>query len=272
MSNMIETGFTPLTYVDPFPGIADEATVELECTRCAGSGHFIGFEHIDGGRCFECYGHGHHTSTAGVERTKEQKRVKRENAQQRKIARQQTFHNEQVAAAEAEFPELAAWRDLISEDNFLMDLWTKAFDKELTEKQIAAAAAAVNRRAQWAAEKAAEALRKSALPPAPSGKVEVTGTVVKVSYKENGFGGSWKMIVEGPEGWRVWSTVPAKIIDAAMEEQEARDSSADEEYVGWSDFIVGRKITFTATLEPSESDASFAFAKRPTKVSLTEAE
>jgi hypothetical protein len=98
--------------------------------------------------------------------------------------------------------------------------------------------------------------------------VEVTGTIKSVTYKENDFGGAWKMIVEGPEGWRVWSTVPSKLIDAAMEEQAARDSSADEEYVGWSDFLVGRQITFTATLEPSADDKSFAFAKRPSKAAV----
>jgi hypothetical protein len=173
-----------------------------------------------------------------------------------------------MAAAEAQYPELSIWWELISEDNFLMDLWSKAFDHELTEKQVAAAAAAVNRRAEWAAKKAEEAKAKAALPPAPSGKVEVSGTIKSVTYKENDFGGAWKMIVEGPEGWRVWSTVPAKVIDAAMEEQAARDSSDDEEYVGWSDFLVGRTITFTATLEPSQDYKSFAFAKRPTKAAV----
>jgi hypothetical protein len=268
MSNQIATGFTPLVYVDPFPGLADDAAVSLTCQRCFGEGIISGFEHVDGGRCFECYGHGSHASTAGEERVKEQKRVKRDNADQRKTERRQKFHNEQMAAAEAQYPELSIWWELISEDNFLMDLWSKAFDHELTEKQVAAAAASVNRRAEWAAKKAEEAKAKAALPPAPSGKVEVSGTIKSVTYKENDFGGAWKMIVEGPEGWRVWSTVPAKVIDAAMEEQAARDSSDDEEYVGWSDFLVGRTITFTATLEPSQDDKSFAFAKRPTKAAV----
>lgn len=269
MSNQIATGFTPYVYSDPYPGKADDAAVFIDCGRCMGEGRIAGFEHVDNAVCFECYGHKGHASTAGAQRKLEKGRVQRRNAELRKTARRQTFHNEQMAAAEAQYPELSVWWELISEDNFLMDLWSKAFDKELTEKQVAAAAKAVSRRAEWAAKKVEEAKAKAALPPAPSGKVEVTGTVVKVDYKESQFGGAWKMIVEGPEGWKVWSTVPAKLIDAAMEEQAARDSSDDEEYVGWSDFIVGRKITFTATLEPSDRDKSFAFAKRPTKAALT---
>ena len=267
MSNQIEIVLNLETYADPYPGLADDATVFVECHRCLGEGRLIGFEHVDNGVCYGCFGHKGHDSTAGVERKREKARVSRRNTEERKTVKRQEAHNERIAAYEAQYPQLSGWWEAMAEDSFLSDLWVKAFDYELSEKQVAAAAKAMDRRAEWATKKAEEAIAKAALPPAPTGKVEVTGTIVSVKYKESSFGpgGAWKMVVEGPEGWKVWSTVPAKLIDAAMEEQAARDSSGDEEFVGWSDFLVGRQITFTATLEPSDRDKSFAFAKRPTK-------
>lgn len=259
MSNAIEATFTPVTFVDPFPGLADDAEVFIECVRCFGAGHLVGFEAIDGGRCWGCFGHKGSTSTAGQERKREKGRVYRRNAELRKTVKRQQFHNEQMAKAEALFPELSVWWELISEDSFLLDLWGKAFDYELSEKQVAAAAKAVNRRAEWAAKKAEEAIAKAALPPAPVGKVEVTGTVVKVKYQESDFGGAWKMIVEGEEGWKVWATIPAKLWDALEAEQ------TDEDHNTQAEEFVGRKVRFTATLEPSDTDKSFAFGKRPSK-------
>lgn len=261
MANHIDTAFTPETYVDPFPGKADTDTVWENC-YCGGTGHLKHYDHIDGGVCYGCMGAGGKTLHVGDERRKAKARVQRRNGELRKTAKAQTAHNERIAAYEVQYPELAAWSEAMSENEFLMDLWTKAFKWDLSEKQVAAAAKSITAKAEREAARAAE---KAARAAAPVGKVEVTGTVKTVKLQENDFGGAWKMVVEGEGGFKVWTTVPAKIIDAAMEEQAARDTTADAEYVGWSDLIIGRTIRFTATLEASHDDASFAFGKRPTK-------
>jgi hypothetical protein len=262
MSNAIEIVLNLETYVDPFPGKADDEVVFVECVRCFGEGHLVGYEFIDGGRCWGCFGHKGANSTVGAERKKEKARVSRRNSELRKTVKRQEAHNERMAAYEAKFPQLSGWWEAMSEDNFLLDLWGKAFDYDLSEKQVAAAAAAMDRRAAWAAQKAEEAIAKAALPPAPVGKVEVTGTVVKVKYHENDFGGAWKMIVEGAEGWKVWATIPAKLWAALEAEQ------TDENHNTQAEEFVGRRVTFTATLEASDKDKSFAFAKRPSKASI----
>jgi hypothetical protein len=33
--------------------------VDLDCTRCGGTGYLKQYEHVDGGRCFKCHGHGY---------------------------------------------------------------------------------------------------------------------------------------------------------------------------------------------------------------------
>jgi hypothetical protein len=45
-------------YVDPHPGKAATDRVPVACDRCGGKGHIVAYRHIDGGRCFQCYGSG----------------------------------------------------------------------------------------------------------------------------------------------------------------------------------------------------------------------
>jgi hypothetical protein len=257
-SNQIDTTFTAETYVDPFPGKADTDTVWENC-YCNGTGYLKHYDHIDGGLCYGCSGAGGTELHVGDERRKAKARVQRRNGELRKTAKAQTAHNERMASYEAQYPELAAWSALMSENEFLMDLWTKAFKWDLSEKQVAAAAKSITGKAEREAARAAE---QAARADAPVGKVTVTGTVKSVKFQENDFGGAWKMVVEGEGGFKVWSTVPSKMIDAVMAEQDELDKDS---WAGWSTLLVGRTVSFTATLEASDDDASFAFAKRPTK-------
>jgi len=81
--------------------------------------------------------------------------------------------------------------------------------------------------------------------PAPSGRVHIQGKVLSIYPKETQFGTIWKMVVLA-QGFKVWLTLP-KAIDNA----EAGDI-----------------VEFTASLEPSKKDKSFAFGKRPTKAKI----
>jgi hypothetical protein len=95
----------------------------------------------------------------------------------------------------------------------------------------------IENRAEIEAQRAAE---KAAAAPCPTGRVVVNGTVVKVEERESAFGLTWKMTVKADEGFLVWCTVPSGL-DAKR----------------------GEKVTFKATITPSDSDPKFGFGSRP---------
>jgi len=79
--------------------------------------------------------------------------------------------------------------------------------------------------------------------PAPTGRVDVQGTVLTVKSQESDYGWSTKMLVRATTGWKLWVTLPSAIYDAKR----------------------GDTVAFTVTVEPSKDDPKFAFGKRPTK-------
>lgn len=81
----------------------------------------------------------------------------------------------------------------------------------------------------------------------PTGRIEITGTVVSVKLVDTQFGTVHKMLVRHADGWKVWGTVP-----------RALDVPAK-----------GDTVTLTATVEPSRDDAKFGFYSRPTGATLT---
>ena len=98
------------------------------------------------------------------------------------------------------------------------------------------------RQAEWEAKRKAE---KEAAAPCPTGRVKIEGIVLKVEERENPydrFGGGVRtvMTVKANEGYVVWGSVPS----GAVVEKDC-------------------KITFVATVTPSENDSKFGFAKRP---------
>lgn len=124
------------------------------------------------------------------------------------------------------------------------------------DKHIGLLASAPKAR-QSAAERQLEADRRAAEKaereansnPAPEGKVEVIGEVVKLTVLETDFGVTDKMIVAADGGYRVYVTVPSAIADVEA----------------------GERVSFTATLTRSDRDADFAFGKRPSKAQRVEA-
>jgi len=84
---------------------------------------------------------------------------------------------------------------------------------------------------------------------APTGRLTVTGEILKVDEKWNDFGSRMVMtvLVTDDNGtWRAWGSVPKSCGQAER----------------------GDKITFTGTFEQSGQDAGFAFFKRPSKAAL----
>src|SRR3954470_11512219 len=61
--------------------------------------------------------------------------------------------------------------------------------------------------------------------PVPTGKVEISGEIVSVKWKESGYGsgGAYKMIVQLPDGGKVWGTAPAKIMPSVISTELVKD-------------------------------------------------
>lgn len=87
---------------------------------------------------------------------------------------------------------------------------------------------------------------------APEGRITDTFTVVSVKFVENDFGGTLKMKATSEKGYSIWVTVPDKI-------------KADDGILYCNNVEKGHKIQMSVDLTRSDTDASFAFGKRPTK-------
>lgn len=262
MSNHIEIHRTSFDFVDPFPGLADDAEVFVNCGRCGGVGYIAGMEHVENAMCFGCRGLKGHTSTAGAERKTEKGRLSYRKGEETKLLKKQRFHNEQMEKAEAAFPILAGWCDAMSTNSFLLDIWTKAFDYELSEKQIAAAAKVLQADADRTAARAAE---KAELNPVVEGKGSIQGEIITVKYQDSQYGGAWKMLVKDDRNFKVWGSIPAAIFTQQEAEVEEGVNPAVEA-------LVGRKVSFNASaVEASDDDKTFGFFSRPTKAILHQA-
>jgi hypothetical protein len=82
---------------------------------------------------------------------------------------------------------------------------------------------------------------------APEGKHHVQVKVLNIKLVENDYGSTWKMLAEHETGYKIWSTVPSKLLNAIE-----RDDV----------------IEMTINLTRSNDDPKFAFGKRPSKPKL----
>lgn len=98
----------------------------------------------------------------------------------------------------------------------------------LTERQAAAVVEYVPKHRERVATRKRE---REEADPVPTGKgIEVEGTVVSVKWKENGYGGAWKMVVKGDDGWAVWGTVPRSLDDEATDLNQAAIDTHKSDY------------------------------------------
>lgn len=87
----------------------------------------------------------------------------------------------------------------------------------------------------------------------PTGRVVITGTIVKVATQDNPFTGGIRLVmtVRDDRGFLVWGTLPGAL--------DADHCELDK--------LRSRRVSFTAGIEPGKSDPLFGFFKRPTKAS-----
>lgn len=266
------------------------------CRRCGGTGHysFNGYDSI----CYLCHNDpdaklGDHFSTeAEAQKWCHERAVRKANAdRKREAARLAKLDARQAAwdTLAAEYPQV--W-ELLSKaagvDTWLVDGTTDKVTERnsfvlkmaeqlwhldewnYSERMLTALQAVVEKRASQQAEAAAT--------PAPSGRTVVTGEIVSTRVNETEYGVTRKILVKADEGYKVWVSIPSKQSEEAFYEFlgqiEAEGKSRydfgpecyflgtqDGKYAG----VKGRRITFTATLEPSRDDVAFAFGSRPAK-------
>lgn len=109
----------------------------------------------------------------------------------------------------------------------------------LTDRQLAAVQRIL-------AERAADA-EDPAPAPVPVGRGRVTGVVRTLREQESAYGWQWKMRVVDDRGFRVWSTVPAAIVEEVK---------------------LGDRVSFVGTLTASKDDETFGFASRPAAANI----
>jgi hypothetical protein len=97
-----------------------------------------------------------------------------------------------------------------------------------------------------AAVEAAKQAENEAAAPCPSGRIKITGTVVSLKTEDNRFSRSsydefvTRMLVVSDEGFKVWGSRTGN-------------------------FEKGERVSFVATVTPSDKDPKFGFFKRPSK-------
>ena len=121
----------------------------------------------------------------------------------------------------------------------------------LTDRQAAAVRRCIAAAERIEQQKAAEA---EAAQPVPTGNpVTITGRVVWARSEENRYGPGYscRMLVKGT-GWKVWSTVPSALIEAAGRLMD----------------LEGLDVEFVAAVTSDPGDASTGYAKRPRRAKL----
>ena len=270
-------GFTYLEY---------EGEFFKGCKRCGGEGHFS--HNGEHSRCYTCDDTSaklgeQFADRAAAEKWCHERAVRRAQAD-RKRERDMAAKQAKLEAKIASIPEdvrtflLGVDLNLYPEDegyersSFLQTMaqqvqWLSTSERPFTEKMVEGVRKALASRVEKAAEAAAH--------PAPAGRVAVTGEIVSTKIVEGTYGTAFKILVKDDAGHKVWCTLPSEL---AREEAAKFYNENGREGIGYGVWfcgsetepdvykgVKGRRITFTATLEPSRDDVAFAFGSRPTK-------
>lgn len=175
------------------------------CHRCGGTGRFRWFSmgQVADGMCFACMGRGQRLFKTSPE-------VRAKNR-----AKAQAKRDAKLAALNAEREDRAI--EAANRGHYTLYLCTLA--------------------------QASNDALKPPVPPVPTGRVEVTGTVISTREDEGPYGVQRKALIEDDRGFRLWGNLPSAIYNAEK----------------------GERVTFVAALTPSQDDQAFGFWKRPTK-------
>ncbi len=232
-------------------------TGRCNCTRCGGGGVVPPW-----GQCFRCGGCGADPSARSwvfpSDWTDEQCEAHLQSLEQKSADRAVKSRLKAAEKAEATHaanvaacPALArldddAYRGQF--DGFVLDIYHKSHRYTLSEKQLAAVTKAVEqkdgylaRKAGWEAQKAED---RANAKPLPSGRVEITGTVLSIKTYTSQYGyheASCLKALLQCDGYKLFGTLPAAIAESAK---------------------VGDLVKVTATVK--EKEPGFGTYSRPT--------
>lgn len=85
------------------------------------------------------------------------------------------------------------------------------------------------------------------LVPVTEDRIQFEGKIINIKFQENQFGGTLKMLFEDIRGFKLWGSVPSKLLDEELS---------------------NLNIKFAATVSVSNNDKSFGYFKRPTKIEI----
>lgn len=221
---------------------------EQACMRCGGAG---GARHWPGYTCYRCGGsgidHKRYEVKIYTRRKQEKLEAAAEKRRAKKAAKEQAYMDGLM-----QDPLFARIQELKDHDDFdfggfMYDVHNKWYKfGSISDAQRAGLEKAV---AGFEKFQQVKADRIAAQVPAPEGKVQIEGIIVKFKCVENCYGSTLKMLVEC-DGYKVWGSVPKALMDAVLDDT----------------------VRFTATVERSRDDESFAFFKRPTKAVIVNEE
>lgn len=171
------------------------------------------------------------------------------------------FHKEQeeirkLREAGAEWRErcsdLVAFLEALPQDaNYFIKDMQRAVERwgKLTPGQEQATRRFIEREAKFQEVKRE---REAALKDAPAltaGRQALAGKILSTKLQDSDYGTSLKMLVELPDGNRVFGTVPASLDRIPTED------------------MPGKRVNFTATVKPSDKDPHFGYFSRPANAS-----
>lgn len=222
------------------------------CYRCGGAG---GAQSWPGWTCFRCGGRGvdptlkdwAYPESFTDEQIMEHQDILSERnrkARKRREAKKRAELDANFEANLESHPELKPiaeryLADTLVPNGFVRDVLQKMRRFDITDAQVRAVLVAVE-------QDDIEAARIAEIPPIEEGLKEVEAKIVTMRWQDNQWGGGMKMLVELPEGQRLWGTVPSSLGDAEVEDL----------------------VAFTANVKPSEDDPTFGFFSRPRKGSV----
>lgn len=252
-----------------YPELKATDRVKEECGKCMGTGSVEWGANVNGviytGKqarvisrvCFDCNGLGYRMILVSSIRARETLAKKRAAEAAAKIAeaaaRYATWKAENADLAEA-VAELAKRGDHFAKD---------VEGRVLSEAQASVIWRKVDERISAEAQKAAAE-------PVPTGRVEVTGEILSVKSQDSMYGVNYKMLLVDDRGFKVYGNMPKALTEIFYGEWydgvvAAGYSTRDYGPDCWLDTAKHRKVTFVATLEPSNDDPKFGFFSRANK-------
>lgn len=104
--------------------------------------------------------------------------------------------------------------------------------------------------------------------PAPTGRVQVEGLVIKEDWREGYMGGEvLKLSIKLDNGSIVWGSAPSNLLSAPRPSYLIETPYSEGE-----ESLRGKRIRFTATFKSKPDDPSFAFYTRPVKAEVIASE